>query len=91
DAEAVEDAEDLEGILELIGLQGPLIGLFQTSCFCCVLVIGSVGLTVAMPYMWGKLVLLIINNPFETVIKSPLRFISMCTDFLVDIALLLVG
>ncbi|PPJ54400.1 hypothetical protein CBER1_07762 [Cercospora berteroae] len=91
DAEAVEDAEDLEGILELIGLQGPLIGLFQTSCFCCVLVIGSVGLTVAMPYMWGKLVLLIINNPFETLIKSPLRFISMCTDFLVDIALLFVG
>ncbi|KAF2215091.1 hypothetical protein CERZMDRAFT_36104 [Cercospora zeae-maydis SCOH1-5] len=91
DAEAIEDAEDLEGILELIGLQGPLIGLFQTSCFCCVLVIGSVAFTIAMPYMWGKLVLLIIQNPFESLIKSPLRFVSMCTDFLVDIALLLIG
>ncbi|KAM3416608.1 ERAD-associated E3 ubiquitin-protein ligase doa10 [Cercospora zeina] len=91
DAEAIEDAEDLEGILELIGLQGPLIGLFQTSCFCCVLVIGSVAFTIAMPYMWGKLVLLIIQSPFETLIKSPLRFVSMCTDFLVDLALLLVG
>lgn len=91
DAEAIEDAEDLEGIVELIGLQGPIIGLFQTSCFCSVLVISSVFCAIGVPYMWGKLVLVFINSPVESLIKTPLRFISLFTDFLVDVALLVIG
>ncbi|USW52718.1 Putative Zinc finger, RING-type [Septoria linicola] len=91
DAEAIEDAEDLEGIFELIGLQGPIIGLFQTSCFCSVLVIGSVFCAIGVPYMWGKLVLVFVSSPFESLIKAPLRFVSLLTDFLVDIALFAIG
>ncbi|CAK4031043.1 ERAD-associated E3 ubiquitin- ligase doa10 [Lecanosticta acicola] len=91
DAEAIEDAEDLEGILELIGLQGPLIGLFQTSCFCSVLVTGTVFGAVGLPYVWGKLVLSFIGAPVTFLVKTPLQVASFIADLLIDLTLLVVG
>ncbi|EME83784.1 uncharacterized protein MYCFIDRAFT_187077 [Pseudocercospora fijiensis CIRAD86] len=91
DAEAVEDAEDLEGIFELIGFQGPIIGLFQTSCFCAILVCGTVYGAVGMPYIGGKIVLSFLGAPMEFVIKTPLQILSFVTDIIVDLALLVFG
>lgn len=91
DAEAIEDAEDLEGILELIGVQGPLIGLFQTSCFCSVLVTGTVFGAVGLPYVWGKLVLSFIGAPITFMIKTPLQVASFVADLVIDLTLLIVG
>ncbi|KAK4502147.1 hypothetical protein PRZ48_005570 [Zasmidium cellare] len=91
DAEAVEDAEDLEGIFELVGLQGPLIGLFQTSCFCSVLVTGTVFGAVGLPYVWGKLVLSFIGSPMTFLVKTPLQVASFVADVLIDTVLLSAG
>jgi E3 ubiquitin-protein ligase MARCH6 len=91
DAEAIEDAEDLEGIFELIGFQGPLIGLFQTSCFCTVLVTGTVAAAIGLPYVWGKLVLSLISAPFTLLIKLPLKLASSVADIVIDVALALGG
>jgi len=91
DAEAVEDAEDLEGIFELIGLQGPLTALFQTSMFCLVLVSGTVFSAVGLPYVWGKLVLSFIGSPVYFIFKLPLQMASFIADFVIDLCLFLGG
>ncbi|KAK5136710.1 hypothetical protein LTR08_002363 [Meristemomyces frigidus] len=91
DADAIEDAEDLEGIFELIGLQGPLIGLFQTSTFCTILVTGTVYGAVGLPYVWGKLVLNFIGSPAYFLIQMPLQIASVVADFCVDLTLLVGG
>ena len=90
-AEALEDAEDLEGVFELIGLHGPLIGLFQTSSFCSVLVTGTVFGAVGLPYVWGKLVLSFIGSPTNFLFKMPLQIASFLADVVIDIALLIGG
>jgi E3 ubiquitin-protein ligase MARCH6 len=91
DAEAVEDAEDLEGIFELIGLQGPLTALLQTSMFCLVLVSGTVFSAVGLPYVFGKLVLSIIGSPIYFIFKMPLQMASFIADFIIDTSLLVGG
>ncbi|KAK5108460.1 hypothetical protein LTR62_008278 [Meristemomyces frigidus] len=91
DAEAVEDAEDLEGIFELIGLQGPILGLFQTSTFCTVLVTTTILGAAGLPYIWGKLMLSVIGDPVWFLVKMPLLTVGFIGDFLVDFTLLLCG
>lgn len=91
DAEAVEDAEDLEGIFELIGLQGPLTALLQTSMFCLVLVSGTVFSAVGLPYVFGKLVLSFIGSPVYFIFKMPLQMASFIADFIIDASLFVGG
>ena len=91
DAEAVEDAEDLEGIFELIGLQGPLTALLQTSMFCLVLVSGTVFSAVGLPYVFGKLVLSFIGSPVYFIFKMPLQMASFIADFIIDTSLFVGG
>lgn len=84
DAEAMEEAEDLEGIFELIGMQGPLIGLFQTAVFCTVLITGTVFGAVGLPYIWGKIILSLIGSPVFFFIKMPLQAASFAADLVLD-------
>lgn len=91
DAEAAEDAEDIEGILELIGMQGPLIALVQTSAFCTILVCGTVLAAVGLPYLGGKLVLSIIGSPIDFAFKLPLQIVSFAADLIVDTTLFVGG
>jgi E3 ubiquitin-protein ligase MARCH6 len=90
DPEAIEDVDDLEGIFELIGLHGPIIGLFQTSCFCSVLVSATIAGAVGLPYLWGKVVLSFIGNPLGFILRVPLQTASVTADFLID-AFLFIG
>jgi E3 ubiquitin-protein ligase MARCH6 len=90
DPEAIEDVDDLEGIFELIGLHGPIIGLFQTSCFCSVLVSATIAGAVGLPYLWGKVVLSFIGNPLGFILRVPLQTASIAADFLID-AFLFIG
>jgi E3 ubiquitin-protein ligase MARCH6 len=87
DPEAVEDAEDLEGIFELIGLQGPLIGLLQTSAFCLLLVACTILGAVIVPYLGGKGVLSLSSDPVYFFIQLPLQIASFIVDFLIDTTL----
>jgi E3 ubiquitin-protein ligase MARCH6 len=90
DAEAIEDAEDLEGILELIGMQGPLAGLIQNAIFSSILISLSVAVCVFLPYVWGKLVLLHIAEP-SLLYKVPLKTATVVADLAIDAGLAIVG
>lgn len=91
DQEAIEDAEDLEGILELIGMQGPLVGLFQNALFSAVLISATLACAVWLPYLWGKVVILFMGSPVSLFIKLPLQIIATVTDLLVDFTLVVAG
>lgn len=79
-----DDVEDLEGILELIGMQGPLIGLFQNALFSAVLIAATVTAAVFLPYLWGKLTLLALARPM-LVLQIPLGLVTTVVDFIIDI------
>jgi E3 ubiquitin-protein ligase MARCH6 len=91
DQEAIEDAEDLEGILELIGMQGPIVGLFQNVLFSAVLISATLACAVWIPYLWGKTVILFMGSPIALMIKLPLQIIATLTDLVVDFALLVMA
>ncbi|KAK7536848.1 RING finger membrane protein [Phyllosticta citribraziliensis] len=87
--DAIEDAEDLEGIMELIGMQGPIVGLFQNALFSAVLISATVAVAVWVPYLWGKVVLLSLGRPVWLFLKVPLRLLSAAADLIVDSTLFL--
>ncbi|KAL8640925.1 MAG: hypothetical protein Q9228_002212 [Teloschistes exilis] len=84
DVEAVEDVEDLEGIMELVGMQGPIAGLVQNGMFCAVLIALTIFLTIWIPYIMGKLFLVVLTNPVSLLVKLPLQWISSTADLLSD-------
>jgi E3 ubiquitin-protein ligase MARCH6 len=67
DPEAVEDAEDFDGIMELIGMRGPITGLFQNAIFCAFLVSISIFVGIFVPYNVGRLAAWILANPTRLV------------------------
>lgn len=87
EAEAADDIEDLEGIMELVGMQGPLAGLMQNGMFCAVLVSLTIFFGVWIPYMSGKMFLSFLANPIALLVKLPLRLASSSADMLVDICI----
>lgn len=91
DAGGVEEAEDLEGIMELVGLQGPLFGLIQNAIFCTVIVAITIALGIWVPYISGKLFLIFLTNPVSLLFKMPLRWASTTADMLVDICVFSAG
>ncbi|OTA52643.1 hypothetical protein K449DRAFT_440582 [Hypoxylon sp. EC38] len=86
DPEAVEDAEDFEGIMELIGMRGPVAGLFQNAIFCAFLVSISIFLCIFVPYNVGRVSVWIIANPTRL-----LRIVFSISKFVQDGVLLVVG
>ncbi|KAI1198972.1 hypothetical protein F5X97DRAFT_297676 [Nemania serpens] len=86
DPEAVEDAEDFDGIMELIGMRGPLAGLFQNAVFCAFLVSISIFLGVFVPYNIGRVAAWILANPARL-----LRILFSSAKLIQDAALLAVG
>jgi E3 ubiquitin-protein ligase MARCH6 len=90
-AEAVEDAEDLDGILELIGMQGPLTGMVQNVIFSEFLISLTLAMSVWLPYIWGKIVLLLLANPFGVFVKAPLYLLSLVANTSVDVSLFVSG
>ncbi|USP77693.1 ERAD-associated E3 ubiquitin-protein ligase doa10 [Curvularia clavata] len=91
DQEAIEDAEDLEGILELIGMQGPIVGLFQNALFSAVLISATLACAVWLPYLWGKVVILFMGSPVSLFVKLPLQIVAAVTDLIVDVTLFVVA
>ncbi|ROV99113.1 hypothetical protein VMCG_06628 [Cytospora schulzeri] len=86
EAEAIEDAEDLEGILELLGMRGPIAGLFQNALFCAFLVSITIFLGIFMPYNVGRLAIWMVANP-----TRPVRILFSLSKLVQDTALLLAG
>ncbi|KAM0334482.1 hypothetical protein ACHAQA_001511 [Verticillium albo-atrum] len=81
DPEAMDDAEDIEGVLELIGMRGPLVGLFQNAVFCAVLVSVTIFICVFIPYNIGRVSVWAAMNPMRMV-----RMLFSFTKFIQDLA-----
>ncbi|KAK3369789.1 hypothetical protein B0T24DRAFT_557943 [Lasiosphaeria ovina] len=86
DPEAIEDAEDLEGILELLGMRGPVAGLFQNAIFCAFLVSITIFLGIFVPYNIGRISVWTIANPVR-----PARMLFSISKFVQDCAVVILG
>ena len=91
DPEAVEDGEDLEGVMELIGMQGPLAGLIQNCMFSAVLISMTVFFGIWVPYIAGKVFLVFLANPVSLLVKMPLRWASTIADLIIDTSVFITG
>jgi E3 ubiquitin-protein ligase MARCH6 len=90
DPDGLDDVEDFEGIMELVGMRGPLTALVQNGLFSAVLISLTVACGVWVPYNVGRLVLLLIANPIASV-KLPLKFLFSFAAVLQDLALVAIG
>ncbi|CAK7209821.1 hypothetical protein SBRCBS47491_000570 [Sporothrix bragantina] len=86
EAEAIEDAEDLDGVMELLGMHGPLIGLFQNVVFCGFLVTISLLIGIFMPYNFGRLSVWLAANPMR-----PVMLLFTLSRILQDMAAFVLG
>lgn len=91
DANAVEDAEDIDGILELLGMEGPLFGMIQNVIFSLFLITLTLAASVWCPYIWGKIALLFVSNPLGMLVKAPLFVLSRAADIVVDVIFVAAG
>lgn len=86
DAEAMEDLEDFEGVMELLGMRGPIAGLFQNAIFCAVLVSVTIFTCIFIPYNIGRFSLWIVANPILVV-----RMLMGLSKVIQDAAMMLGG
>jgi len=86
DPEAIEDAEDLEGILELLGMRGPVAGLFQNAIFCAFLVSITIFVGIFVPYNIGRITVWTVANPMR-----PASMLFSLSKFIQDCAVIVVG
>ncbi|OLN81440.1 ERAD-associated E3 ubiquitin-protein ligase doa10 [Colletotrichum chlorophyti] len=84
DPEAIDDAEDFEGIMELIGMRGPIAGLFQNAIFCVVLVSVTIFVCVFLPYNLGRVSVWAVMNPMRLV-RMLFGFTKFVQDFAVGL------
>ncbi|KAI9823012.1 MAG: hypothetical protein M1832_002666 [Thelocarpon impressellum] len=91
DPDAIEDGEDFDGVMELIGMRGPLTGLFQNATFSAVLISATIAGALWLPYVWGKVVLVVLGHPLSLFVKLPLRLFSTSADLVVDLTLFFLG
>ncbi|KAH8738215.1 hypothetical protein BGZ61DRAFT_526207 [Ilyonectria robusta] len=86
DPEAIEDLEDFEGVMELIGMRGPIAGLFQNAIFCAVLVSVTIFACIFIPYNIGRVSVWILANPMRLV-----RLLFELSKLLQDAAVMFAG
>lgn len=67
DPDAIEDLEDFEGVMELIGMRGPVVGLFQNAVFCAVLVSVTIFVCIFLPYNIGRVSVWVLAHPMRLV------------------------
>ncbi|KAI5779817.1 hypothetical protein EDC01DRAFT_669996 [Geopyxis carbonaria] len=77
-------ADDFEGIMELVGMRGPIMGLVQNAAISSMLITATVAIGVAFPYVTGKTVMMIIAHPVLFFFKLPALTASFCAEFIVD-------
>ena len=90
-ADAADEIEDLEGIMELIGMQGPLAGLVQNGMFCACLVSLTVIVGVWIPYIVGKMFLVLLAHPTSILFRIPFRWATSTADVIIDTFTFILG
>ncbi|KAI5465399.1 hypothetical protein BGZ63DRAFT_347606 [Mariannaea sp. PMI_226] len=86
DQEAIEDLEDFEGVMELIGMRGPIAGLFQNAIFCAVLVTVTIFACIFIPYNIGRVSVWIMANPMRLI-----RLLFELSRLVQDLAVMVAG
>jgi E3 ubiquitin-protein ligase MARCH6 len=90
DPDAIEDAEDFEGIMELVGMRGPIYNLIQNALFSAFLLALTVAFGVWIPYQIGRVFLLLAANPGPAC-KLPMRLLFWFAAFVQDVVVSVVG
>jgi E3 ubiquitin-protein ligase MARCH6 len=90
DPNAADDAEDLDGVLELLGMEGPIFGMIQNVIFSLFLITVTLIVSIWSPYMSGKVALLFLHKPI-ILIKAPLLLMSTAADLVVDMLFFVAG
>ncbi|KAF8933404.1 hypothetical protein BGZ58_006378 [Dissophora ornata] len=75
------NVEELDGVLEVIGMHGSFWLLLQNSLLIAALICATLGLGVWIPFMIGKTILLM--SPFN-ILRLPHAFLSRLTDPIMD-------
>ncbi|KIW63015.1 hypothetical protein PV04_09897 [Phialophora macrospora] len=89
--DAGDEAEDLDGVLELLGMEGPVFGMIQNVLFSFLLIIITLTMSFWFPYMWGKIALLFLSQPTLMLVRAPLFVLSRTADIVVDVIFFVVG
>lgn len=90
DPDAIDDAEDFEGVMELVGMRGPIFGLIQNALFSAFLLALTVAFGVWIPYNIGRASLLISTNTVSA-LKLGLRLVFSCAALLQDVVVSVLG
>ena len=90
DMDAIE-GDDFEGIMDLIGMQGPIFGLLQNGVFCALLIAFTVAIGIWLPYLWGKIALVLLANPLELIVGVPMTAVTVVADIALDTLIGVVG
>ncbi|KAJ5103072.1 hypothetical protein N7532_003601 [Penicillium argentinense] len=85
------EGDDLEGIMDLIGMQGPIFGLLQNGVFCALLIAFTIAIGIWLPYLWGKIALVLLANPLELIIGVPMTIVTLIADIALDTLVGVVG
>ncbi|TAQ87585.1 hypothetical protein B7494_g4089 [Chlorociboria aeruginascens] len=90
DPDALDDAEDFDGVMELVGMRGPLFGLVQNALFSAFLLALTVAFGIWIPYNIGRISLFLVVN-LGPAFKVSLKLVFGFAAFLQDMALAVLG
>lgn len=63
--------EDIDGLLELIGVRGPVLALLQNSMLVVVMVTSFIVFGICVPHMCGRSVMAIFKDPQRYLVEMP--------------------
>ncbi|KAG0184839.1 hypothetical protein DFQ28_010358, partial [Apophysomyces sp. BC1034] len=82
--EPFDIGEDIDGVLEAIGMRGNILTLVQNSTLMCLMISLCLAIAVWIPYVVGRLVILV--KPIS-IIQTPIYVMRLVTDPVVDFTL----
>jgi len=83
----IDEGDDFDGIMELIGMRGPILGLLQNAAISLVLITAAVMLGVAVPYIWGRILLTVLAHPLLFTVIIPWSLAVFCANLMIDTAI----
>ena len=91
--EAIHDdgMDDAEGIMELIGMRGPIFALFSNVFFTCVLFGAAMCAGIFIPYFSGKTLIIMMHEPYFYLVFIPLKCFRFASEFMVDLFTIISG
>ncbi|EIN10123.1 hypothetical protein PUNSTDRAFT_35157, partial [Punctularia strigosozonata HHB-11173 SS5] len=86
DFDAFAEDNDMDGALEVIGLRGPIFGIFQNAALVIFVLDTIIGLGIWVPFTIGKTTALLTLDPprLLKVLHFPIRVIQVFTDPILD-------